>query len=247
MDVFMREQQIYDTAIAILNGTREDSSIDISQYEKLAAEYGKLLKQFKQYRNTTGVSERRVRTSNTVEKHEALDNHHYDILTGILNKRYLDENMANILNNMGRTGDTVSVLKADVDSFMKFNDLYGHSAGDACLRSIAEGLKGCLFRGHDFVARFSGEEFVAVMPYTREEGARLVADRMLEKVRLLKLPHSGSSVSEHVTISVGLVTGQKKSSGWTPEDFYRRADEALFLAKNNGRNQYAFLELDDNS
>ncbi|MCL1878045.1 MAG: GGDEF domain-containing protein [Defluviitaleaceae bacterium] len=242
MDLFDREQQIYDTAVAILLGADEGSRVDISHYGKLTEEYGKLLKQFKQYRNTTGISERRVRHIDT-DKHEHLNQLHYDVLTGIFNKRYLDEHMENILNNMGRTGDTVSILKADVDFFKQFNDLYGHAAGDTCLRRVADELKNCLFRSHDFVVRYGGEEFMAVMPYTREEGARRVADRMLEKIRALQLPHSGSDVSEHITISIGLVTGQDNPTNWVSEDFYRRVDEALFHAKNNGRNQYAYLGL----
>lgn len=242
MDLFVREQQIYDTAVAVLLGSEENSEIDISKYGKLVEEYGKLLKQFKQYRYMTSSSERKIRHLDAT-KHEILNKLHFDVLTGIFNKRYLEEHMEGILHNMGRAGDTVSVIKADVDFFKQFNDIYGHVAGDACLRSVADALKSSLYRGQDFVVRFGGEEFLAVMPHTNEEGARLVADRMLERVRALKLPHTGSDISENVTISIGLVTGAKNPTGWEPDDFYARVDEALFQAKNHGRNQYAYLGL----
>ncbi|MCL1883433.1 MAG: GGDEF domain-containing protein [Defluviitaleaceae bacterium] len=238
MDLFSREQQLYDDAVSTLNSAAE--TIETSHFSKLVDEYEKLLNQFKQYRNMTDA---KARDNIPAERHEVLSKAHFDVLTGIYNKRYLEENMERILSTMGRLGDMLSILKIDVDFFKQYNENYGHSMGDECIRSVAEVLKRCLFRGQDFVVRYGGEEFVAILPYTPENGARLVSDRMLEEVRNLKIPHNASSVSEYVTISIGLVTGERNPGGWIPADFFRRVDEALFQAKNRGRNQYAFLGL----
>ncbi|MCL2388063.1 MAG: GGDEF domain-containing protein [Defluviitaleaceae bacterium] len=242
MDLFAREQQVYDEAVTKLLAVDDDAQIDVSQYGKLLEEYGKLLKQFKQYRYMTGASERNVKHMDT-EKCEVLSKVHFDVLTGIFNKRYLHENMDKVLSTMGRQGDMLSVIQVDIDYFKQYNDMYGHGAGDDCLRYVADVLKSCLFRGQDFVARYGGEEFMAILPYTPEDGARLVADRMLEEIRRLKIPHATSPIAEYVTISIGLVTGERNPGGWIPNDFFRRVDEALFQAKNRGRNQYAYLSL----
>jgi diguanylate cyclase (GGDEF)-like protein len=242
MDLFAREQQVYDDAVAHLLAKEDDEAVELPFYGKLLEEYGKLLKQFKQYRYMTGASERAVKHMDT-EKHEILSKVHFDVLTGIFNKRYLHENMDRVLGTMGRQGDMLSVIQVDIDFFKQYNDIYGHSAGDDCLRYVADVLKSCLFRGQDFVARCGGEEFIAILPYTPEDGARLVADRMLEEIRHMKIPHAGSPIAEYVTISIGLVTGERNPGGWVPNDFFRRVDEALFQAKNRGRNQYAYLSL----
>ncbi|MCL2216196.1 MAG: GGDEF domain-containing protein [Defluviitaleaceae bacterium] len=242
MDLFSREQKVYDAAVAVLLGAEEGSTLDVQLYGKLVEEYGKMLKQFRQYRQMTSMSERNVNHLDS-EKHEILGKAHFDVLTGIFNKRYLNENLDRTLATMARAGDVLSVLLADIDHFKQFNDLYGHSAGDDCLRSIAEILKSCLFRGQDFVARYGGEEFMVILPHTPEQGARLVADRMLEEVRRLQIPHAGNSDLGVVTVSIGIVTGTKTSAGLLAADFFRRIDEAIFQAKNHGRNQYAYLGL----
>jgi diguanylate cyclase (GGDEF)-like protein len=242
MDLFSREQLIYEEAVAMLLAAEDESSVEISQHGKLVDEYGKLLKQFKQYRYMTSASEREVLHFNT-DKNDALNKTHYDVLTGIFNKRYLEENMDRVLGTMGRMGDMLSVIKVDIDFFKQYNEVYGHNAGDECIRHVADVLKTCLFRSQDFVVRYGGEEFIAILPYTPEDGSRLVADRMIEEIRNLKIPHSGSTVSDYITVSIGLVTGERNPGGWMPNDFFRRVDEALFQAKNRGRNQYAYLGL----
>jgi diguanylate cyclase (GGDEF)-like protein len=165
------------------------------------------------------------------------------MLTGIFNRRYLHENLERVLHSMSRIDDVLSVMIIDLDFFKQYNKIYGREAGDDCLRYVAEALKSCLFRGHDFVARSGGEEFMAILPHTREAGGRLVAERMLEEVEKLQIPHPTSLVTGIVTVSIGLVTGNKSSDSWVAADFFNKADEALSLAKNQGRNQYAYLSL----
>jgi diguanylate cyclase (GGDEF)-like protein len=242
MDVFTREQQVYDASVGVLLGTEEGGKLELTVYGKLVEEYGKLLKQFKQYRFMTSKAEQNIAAREASED-DLLSGVHFDVLTGIFNKRYLHENLERTLMNMGRVGDMLSIILVDVDCFKVYNDIYGPDASDDALRSIADTLKGCIFRGQDFVARYGGDEFVAVLPHTPEQGARLVADRILEGVRRLSLPNNGSTVSEIITVSVGLVTGTRNPNRWLPQDFYSRMEEAVALAKDHGRNKYVYLGL----
>ena len=238
MELSRREQEVYDEAVKILLETEEGTNLNVSHFGKLVEEYGKLLYRLKQYRHEEASSEIR-----NTEIPDEWGETHFDVLTGIFNKRYLYETLDRRLAEMNRQGDVLSILAVDLDCFKRYNDIYGSSAGDDCLRTIAEMLKFCLFREEDFVARTDGEEFMAVLPKTPESGARLVADRMLEEVRNLQIPHSGNTAADHVTISVGLVTGKKEGAEWTASDFFRRAEGALSQAKSRGRNRYAFLGL----
>lgn len=240
MDIFSREQQVYDTAVATLLKTEDVASFDLSHYGKLVEEYGKLLKHYREYR---GLTERTNTNRLDTAKHEILNNVHFDVLTGIFNRRYLNENLDHVLLDMGRVDDTLSVIVVDIDHFKLYNDTYGSEAGDDCLRYIAEALKSCLYRGNDFVSRYGGEEFMAILPFTNEDGARLVAERMITQVRSLAIPHKTSNVSDIVTISIGVVTGVNSALKWTAASFFKRADEALYQAKEGGRNQYAYLGL----
>ncbi|MDR0273610.1 MAG: GGDEF domain-containing protein, partial [Clostridiales bacterium] len=195
MNLFAREQQFYSNALATLRGMEDGGVLDLSHYEKIVDEYGKLLNQFNQYRNMIKVSERK--------QPEIIDKANCDLLTGVYNKRYLQENMDRVLGAMGRMGDMLSVIKVDVDFIKQYNETYGASEGDECIRRVAEALKNSVLRADDFVARYGGEEFVAVMPHTPEDGARLVAERMLDFVRGLEIPHSGSD-TQFVTVSIGI-------------------------------------------
>ena len=128
----------------------------------------------------------------------------------------------------------------DVDNFKKYNDHYGHLEGDDCLRQIARTLKAVIERGTDLVARFGGEEFVAILPDSDIEGAVFLAERISEAVRGLALPHANSETAEIVTISLGIASAADHllTDG---EQLVALADQALFRAKDNGRNRYEVL------
>jgi len=164
-----------------------------------------------------------------------------DQLTGIYNRRYLDGNLKKVIKLHSRTGGNLSVLMIDIDFFKKYNDTYGHGAGDDCLRIIANTLSQCVIREEDFVARYGGEEFVAVLPNTDENGANLIAKKMLEKVRECKIPHKTSDIADYVTISIGGTTDviNHLQNG---KSYIKLADEALYESKKNGRNRYTFLK-----
>ena len=167
----------------------------------------------------------------------------YDALTGIHNRRFMENNLQRTVGFLSQPHGLLSVLMIDIDYFKKYNDAYGHEQGDVCLKTVAEALERCVTRKNDFVARYGGEEFIVVLPNTDEYGARMVAQKMLERVRMLNLPHTNSDAAQCVTISVGVTTGSVTHPQiW--EDYSKRADEALYMSKQNGRNQYTFLGMD---
>jgi len=162
-----------------------------------------------------------------------------DQLTGIYNRRYLDGSLQKIIRIYSRTNSNLSVLMIDIDYFKKYNDTYGHEAGDNCLRAVADVLSQCVIREEDFVARYGGEEFVAVLPNTDENGAQLVAERMLIKMREYNIPHEASDIADYVTISIGGTTDviNYLQHG---KDYIKQADEGLYESKKNGRNRYTY-------
>ena len=170
----------------------------------------------------------------------------YDVLTGIYNRRFMENNLNNIMRMLSRSNGVLSVLMIDVDYFKNYNDTYGHEQGDICLKKIARAVSVAVTRANDFVARYGGEEFVAILPNTDKLGACMIADKLLASVRNLNLPHTNSAVAEHVTISIGVATGKvTHSRNW--EDYLERADEALYTSKQNGRNTRTYLEALDKS
>ena len=128
---------------------------------------------------------------------------------------------------MKRSGSTLSLIMLDVDHFKKFNDSYGHLAGDDCLRQIGTTLKTIIARAPDIVARYGGEEFVVILPETVALGAEALAERIRKAIEALAIPHSASETAEYVTVSLGVVTVH--TTGLTaPEQVVALADEALY-------------------
>ncbi|PVY76322.1 diguanylate cyclase (GGDEF)-like protein [Tamilnaduibacter salinus] len=161
-----------------------------------------------------------------------------DPLTGLANRRALDRELAVEWERARREGGTVALLYIDVDYFKSYNDRYGHSAGDECLVSLARGIEGSVHRPADTVSRWGGEEFAVLMPGVDHAGARVVADRVLTSIDALAIPHDASSVSRHVTLSIGvacLTPGRVDGV----DRLIAAADTALYKAKSAGRHQIA--------
>lgn len=118
----------------------------------------------------------------------------------------------------------------------KYNDTYGHLAGDACLQQVAKALQLAVKRPADVVARYGGEEFVIILPETGAAGALHVADQILRQVSSLRIPHRSSDIADHVTVSVGVAT-TIPSLDTVPSQLVQKADESLYNAKQNGRNR----------
>lgn len=169
-----------------------------------------------------------------------------DGLTGLANRRKLDDFLArqvrpdalpldhHDLRSPDKQG-WVGCAIVDVDYFKRYNDIYGHAAGDEALRRIAEAIGAGVRRPGDLACRYGGEEFVVVLPDTDEEGALVVLERIRASVEALGMPHKGSDAAPVVTVSAG-VAAARKSGGFTPEALLAAADRALYVAKNGGRN-----------
>jgi len=166
---------------------------------------------------------------------------YYDGLTKIYNRRYFDENLEQIINSSSRSSDILTLMLIDIDFFKKYNDAYGHSDGDNCLKIIAAALSGVISREGDFTARYGGEEFAVVLPHTDEIGARAVANKLLESVRKLNILHEKSDAANIVTVSIGVTTVNLQYIKNAVECI-KIADKALYMSKQNGRNQYTFIK-----
>ena len=164
---------------------------------------------------------------------------YYDALTGIYNRRFFDENLDRIIKTLSRSNGVLSLMMIDIDNFKDYNDTYGHSAGDVCLKTVAESLSRSITRADDFIARYGGDEFAVVLPNTDEDGARLLAEKMLESTRTCAIAHKKSSVAGIVAISIGATTGRVDTTH-TATDYINRADELLYFSKHSGRNKSTF-------
>lgn len=160
-----------------------------------------------------------------------------DSLTQIANRRSFDQHLDQQWHHLGRDAQPLSLLLCDVDYFKQYNDLYGHSQGDRCLRQVAQVLSQAVNRSLDLVARYGGEEFAIILPHTSATGAMQVAQNLLTKVQQLKLPHQGSAIAPHLTLSIGIATIVPQEAN-TISDFINAADQALYQAKHQGRNRY---------
>ena len=160
-----------------------------------------------------------------------------DSLTGVPNRRWLNQRLSAEWRRAIRRHSGVSLLLFDVDFFKPFNDSYGHVAGDAALQQVATALASCLARSEDAFARYGGEEFVAILPGTDLTGALTIAERMRAAVYDLGIAHSGSLLGR-LTISAG-VAYQVPARGSSADAILESADAALYDAKRSGRNRVA--------
>ena len=162
-----------------------------------------------------------------------------DGLTGIANRRRLDQFLENERRRSTRESSELSLLIVDIDHFKEFNDRYGHLAGDDCLRQVAVALEKSVRRAGDLVARYGGEEFACVLPGTGREGALRTARMIANDIARLDIPHEDSPVAGHVTVSIGVATVAEK--GWGCADLIGRADDSLYAAKQQGRDRVTAL------
>ncbi len=159
-----------------------------------------------------------------------------DGLTGLANRRYLDQALGKEVIRRDRHAAELTVMLIDIDYFKQFNDIYGHLEGDACLQEVALALQETCIRDSDIVARFGGEEFVIVLPNTGCSGGAKVAEKVMRQMVSLNISHTGSDISDRLTVSVGMVTVPMGIS-LTQHAIIELADEQLYLAKGTGRNR----------
>ncbi len=202
----------------------------------------------------------RKRTEDELQTYRALleDKVRRDPLTGIANRRALDECVHAEWFRALRSRWPLAVVMIDVDHFKAYNDHYGHVAGDHCLQQIAQAMAAAVTRAGELVARYGGEEFAIVLPNTRVPQAVAVAERVVAAVRALALPHAHSGVAPHVTVSAGVAcfdpppwepgqverapAGETDPSLWgDTEALFQRADAALYEAKQQGRDRVVVI------
>ncbi len=160
-----------------------------------------------------------------------------DSLTGLANRRRFDEVLPAEWSRAARARQSMAVLMIDVDYFKPFNDRYGHQAGDECLKQIAAVLKGRITRPSDLAARYGGEEFSVVLAHCNIDGANVIAEQIRQEIESLQIKHADSQVGV-VTVSIGAaaITPSSQSSA---DELIRCADQALYKAKETGRNRVA--------
>ncbi|MGL4506007.1 MAG: membrane-associated sensor domain-containing protein [Aeromonas sobria] len=162
-----------------------------------------------------------------------------DPLTGVANRRHFNIELERALAHSQENGAPLSLILIDVDYFKRFNDHYGHQVGDMCLKEVAQALKRSVRTPSDLVARYGGEEFVLLLPNTDSEAATAVAQRLQDGLASLQLEHLASDVAPWVTVSQGIAS---IVSGEGANQLLERADQAIYLAKASGRNQFCVAE-----
>ena len=164
-----------------------------------------------------------------------------DGLTGVRNRRYFDEHLGIEVARAQRSKLPLSLILIDVDFFKRFNDCYGHQAGDDCLRRLGSLFQTSIKRPADFVARYGGEEFVCLLPETPFSKALDLAESIREAAMACQIPHADSTVSEWLTLSLGVGT-MAPDGPLTSTQLLKLADDNLYQAKNLGRNRVVGTE-----
>ncbi|VXD15512.1 GGDEF domain protein [Planktothrix serta PCC 8927] len=173
-----------------------------------------------------------------------------DGLTQVANRHFFDQYFEQQWLQLEFTKFPLSLIFTDVDYFKAYNDTYGHQAGDDCLKQIAQVIAQTLTLDQGLVARYGGEEFVVVLPKIYLDQAILIAEKMRDNIKAIQLHHPSSSVSSHVTISLGIATVEFGNSEImnqikTPGDLIIAADQALYEAKNQGRDRVVSFSMRD--
>ncbi len=161
-----------------------------------------------------------------------------DTLTGLANRRRFNDVLDTECHRLRRINAPISVIMIDVDSFKAFNDTYGHLAGDECLKLIADVIQSKVKRPQDLAARYGGEEFLCILPETEHAGAVAIAMNIKDGIADLGIQHEGSTTENYVTASLGVATFVCDEETNT-DTIINLADERLYTAKKNGRNQVA--------
>ncbi|MHC8354267.1 sensor domain-containing diguanylate cyclase [Pseudomonas sp. LB3P81] len=189
-----------------------------------------------QLRQRMGV-ERELRHAHKAMRDMALT----DSLTGLGNRRRLDTALLDEIRLAQRNGSTLALILLDVDYFKRYNDRYGHAAGDDCLSAVGRAIQQAIKRPGDLAARYGGEEFAVLLPNTDSAGAIQVAQDVLEAIRALDIEHSEHPLGK-VTASAGITVRQPSIEDVTPVTLIKTADACLYSAKQSGRNRWCCAE-----
>lgn len=206
------------------SGSRQWQPLEIDLLKQLATQVAIAIQQAELYEQLQAANEELQRLATS------------DGLTQLANRRRFDEYLEFEWRQLARKQEPLSLILCDVDFFKSYNDTYGHQAGDDCLRLVAAAIRDAGQRTADLVARYGGEEFALVLPHTDVKGAACVAEEVRSKVNNLQIAHSGSQVSQYVTVSLGVASTIPQHDR-TPAMLIATADKALYQAKAEGRDR----------
>jgi diguanylate cyclase (GGDEF)-like protein/PAS domain S-box-containing protein len=206
------------------SGPRQWRTADVRLLQNLSTQVGIAIQQAKLHRQLTLANQGLKRMA------------YLDGLTQVANRRRFEQHLESEWRRMNRQQTPISIILGDIDYFKGFNDLYGHQAGDNCLRLVARTLNRAAKRPGDLVARYGGEEFAVILPNTDLKGAETVAEEIRRSIRDRRISHKGSSIDTIVTMSLG-VASCIPSSKTTAAMLLKQADQALYVAKDGGRDQ----------
>jgi len=212
------------------------TGIDITEKKSAEAKLAQYNKELE------GLVEKRTAQLN--DANQKLEQMAYqDVVTGLYNRRYFNKALEREIRRARRHQQPISLLIADVDYFKNYNDTYGHLAGDICLKKIAHLFKQHFQRASDLIARFGGEEFCVILPDVAQDTAKVLCEHFLQQVWYKNIPHDSSLIADRVTVSIGLSTCSAYL-GCTPEKLIKSADNALYTAKNSGRNRVGLTQIE---
>ena len=237
LEVISQGEEITDFETTILCKDGSDRALSWNTYD-VKDERGDVIGSIAIARDVTEIqaSEKKLKLL-TLELEQSnkklLHLSYLDQLTNIPNRRAYEEKITNEIQAAKRSGEQLSLLIIDIDNFKEYNDIYGHEHGDITLFRVANQIRNTLPRKTDFLARYGGEEVVAILPYTSIENATLVAEKILQDILNLNIEHTYSKFNKILSVSIGVAS---KDTG--VDKLLTHADQALYKAKRNGRNRF---------
>lgn len=229
--IFLKEEEVIKKSILIAESTIETDK-DKELYMNLAHDYTELLEQMKRVVRMSDIIENKLNDVRlSIDEISKID-----FVTNIYNRRYFDKVFMEEWENSKNDKNSLAVVMIDIDKFKEYNDRYGHIKGDQCLEMISSEIKKVMEETGDVVSRYGGEEFICLIKNSDLKKAEYVAEKIRKSVEDLNIEHKGWSEYKIVTVSIGIAS-VKPTSDLIPETIISMADEALYRAKNSGRNK----------
>ncbi len=230
-DIFEKEKEVVNAADHLLQTKEFASDTDKERYKKLLDAYKRLLKQMRTMVKMSDIMQSKLNCmSSELEKLSQVDG-----LTGLYNRRYFNEVYQREWQNAVKTQTVLGTLMIDIDHFKMYNDTFGHLAGDVCLQKTANTLEQTVKDMNAFVGRFGGEEFIVLLPDSNLERCSEVAQQIINNIALLNMANAPESCGDKVSVSIGIGSMIPRKNDKL-ETLIHVADQALYRAKENGRN-----------
>lgn len=229
--IFLKEEEVVEKSISIAESLMETNK-DKELYMDLVEDYRELLEQMKRMVRMSDIIENKlnyVRLSiDEISK--------IDFVTNMYNRRYFDKVFMEEWQNGKKDGNSLAVIMIDIDKFKEYNDKYGHLKGDQCLEIVADEIKQVIEKNNNVASRYGGEEFIGLIKNADLNEAESIAETIRKNIEALNIAHGGSPKCNIVTVSIG-IAAVKPIAELIPEKVIKMADEALYRAKNSGRNK----------